>query len=137
MIASDSDGSFYMEGLADDEEAVAMEDITSTNDTIEGAKSCIVEFDDVGWNSGFGEGLFHFFGFVVVLVAIISADEDVFHNSCFSEVYDGLDAVGVEKVRSAVTKCGCCTKKKNRLTCADCFYVLMNVSFTTLLHIII
>lgn len=73
-----------MECLTHYKKIALAKNVTGADDTIECAKSCIVEFDHICRYARIDEALLHSFGFVIVVVAIVSTDEYVTDFASFS-----------------------------------------------------
>ena len=99
---SDVEGALVVELLGDDGEAVEAEYFLGADHRVERAEAGVVEVDGLFGDALCHEVLHHPSGFVVRLVGVVSADEDVVDFAGSVEADAGIESADIEGVDCAV-----------------------------------
>ena len=126
---SDIEGALVVELLGDDREVVEAEHFLGADHGVEGAETGVVEVDDFFWDALRHEVLHHPCGFVVGLVGVVAADEDVVDFAGPVEADAGVESANVEGVDCAVAVVFACAEDKSDAVVRNEVDIVVHASF--------
>jgi len=126
---SDIEGALVVELLGDDGEAVETEHFLGADHGVECAEAGIVEVNDLFWDALRHEVLHHPCGFVVGLVGVVAADEDMVDFAGPVEVDAGVESANVEGVDCAVAVVFACAEDKSDAVVRNELDIIVHPSF--------
>ena len=126
---SDVEGALVVELLGDDCEAVEAEYFLGADHGVERAEAGVVEVDDLFGDALRHEVLHHPRGFVVGLVGVVAADEDVVDFAGPVEADAGIESADIEGVDCAVAVVFARAEDKADLVVRNTFNVIVHPPF--------
>ena len=129
LLLSDIEGALVVELLGDDGEAVEAEYFLGADHRVERAEAGLVEVDVLFGDALRHEVLHHPRGFVVGLVGVVAADEDVVDFAGPEEADAGIESADIEGVDCAVAVVFARAEDKADLVVRNTFNVIVHPPF--------
>ena len=126
---SDVEGALVVELLGDDGEAVEAEHFLGADHGVERAEAGVVEMDGLFGDALRHEVLHHPRGFVVGLVGVVAADEDVVYFAGPVEADAGVESADIEGVDCAVAVVFARAEDKADLVVRNAIDIIVHASF--------
>lgn len=129
LLLSDIEGALVVELLGDDGEAVEAEYFLGADHGVERAEAGVVEVNDLFGDALRHEVLHHPRGFVVGLVGVVAADEDVVDFAGPEEADAGIESADIEGVDCTVAVVFARAEDKADLVVRNTFNIIVHPPF--------